>query len=64
MQREKILVLMGGISEEREVSLRSGKAVLDALQALNYEAQAIDFNSSSIKDTAKNSHVQGKDHIY
>ncbi len=50
MQRKKILVLMGGISAEREVSLRSGKAVLDALLALNYDAQAIDFNSNSIKD--------------
>ena len=50
MQRKKVLVLMGGISEEREVSLRSGKAVLDALLALDYEAQGIDFNSSAIKD--------------
>lgn len=50
MQRKKILVLMGGISAEREVSLRSGKAVLDALLTLDYEAQAIDFNSSAIKD--------------
>lgn len=41
---------MGGMSEEREVSLRSGKAVLDALLTLDYEAQAIDFNSSTIKD--------------
>lgn len=50
MNRKKILVLMGGMSEEREVSLRSGKAVLDALLTLDYEAQAIDFNSSTIKD--------------
>lgn len=41
---------MGGISEEREVSLRSGKAVWDALLSLNYDAQAIDYNSSTIKD--------------
>jgi len=50
LNRKKILVLMGGMSEEREVSLRSGKAVLDALLTLDYEAQAIDFNSSTIKD--------------
>lgn len=50
MQRKKILVLMGGISAEREVSLRSGKAVLDALLTLDYEAQVIDFNPTSIKD--------------
>ena len=32
MRTEKILVLMGGDSTEREVSLRSGKAVADALR--------------------------------
>lgn len=50
MQRKRILVLMGGMSEEREVSLRSGKAVLDALITLDYEARAIDYSSSTIKD--------------
>ncbi len=50
MQKKRILVLMGGISEEREISLRSGKAVWDALLTLNYDAHAIDFNSSTIKE--------------
>src|SRR5262249_16776593 len=33
----KILVLLGGISNEREVSLRSGRAVADALKANGHE---------------------------
>ena len=38
----KIGVLMGGISPEREISLRSGDAVLRALLGAGYEAIAID----------------------
>lgn len=50
MKKESILVLMGGMSEEREVSLRSGAAVLKALQNLGYEAQGIDLQPESVKD--------------
>lgn len=38
----KVAVLMGGTSAEREVSLRSGGAVLAALQSLNINAGAVD----------------------
>jgi len=38
----KILLLAGGASNEREVSLTSGEAVLAALQRLGHEVQAID----------------------
>lgn len=41
---------MGGTSAEREVSLRSGQAVLNALLSLGYEARAIDYNSSMINE--------------
>jgi D-alanine-D-alanine ligase len=34
----KIMVLMGGVSREREVSLKSGNAVLNALRSLGYRA--------------------------
>ena len=34
----KIMVLMGGVSREREVSLKSGNAVLNALRTLGYRA--------------------------
>lgn len=44
----KVLVLRGGTSEEREVSLRSGKAVFDALQARGYNVQDLDFTKESL----------------
>lgn len=39
---KKIGVLMGGTSAEREVSLKSGHAVFDALKRLNYNVVAVD----------------------
>jgi len=50
LREEKILVLMGGYSEEREVSLRSGGAVLKALLNLGYNAQGLDLNGDSWKE--------------
>lgn len=41
MKHHKIGVLMGGLSSEREVSLRSGEAVLVALRDLGYRAEPI-----------------------
>jgi D-alanine-D-alanine ligase len=38
----KVAVLMGGWSAEREVSLNSGKAVLEALQAAGVDAHGVD----------------------
>ena len=52
MQKEKILVLMGGYSEERAVSLRSGAAVLNALTKLGYDAAALDLKGSSVQAIA------------
>ena len=42
LKTRKIGVLMGGLSEEREVSLKSGAAVHEALVAKGYDAVAID----------------------
>jgi D-alanine-D-alanine ligase len=42
MKSRKIGVLMGGLSAEREVSLKSGAAVLKALLSRGYNAVAID----------------------
>ena len=50
MQNDRILVIMGGFSEEREVSLRSGTAVLNALLKLGYEAKALDLKTCSVQD--------------
>jgi D-alanine-D-alanine ligase len=41
----RIAVLMGGVSSEREVSLRSGKAVVQALAKLGHEALAVEIDS-------------------
>lgn len=44
----KIAVLMGGISSEREVSLKSGSAVLKALVELGYDAYAMELNAEDM----------------
>ncbi len=49
MRTERILVLMGGKSSEREISLRSGRAVTDALREAGFDAQALDLNRESIE---------------
>jgi len=45
MKDKKIGVLMGGLSAERDVSLKSGLAVHQALLALGYDSTAIDVRS-------------------
>jgi len=42
MKSKKIAVLMGGLSAEREVSLKSGAAVQQALKARGYQSIAVD----------------------
>ena len=42
LKKEKIAVLLGGTSAEREVSLQSGKAVLETLLNQGYNAHPID----------------------
>lgn len=44
MKNKKIAILMGGWNCEREVSLRSGDAVYQALTKLGYNAVKIDFS--------------------
>lgn len=41
----KVAVLMGGISSEREVSLKSGKAVAQGLRDGGYEVEEVDITS-------------------
>ena len=47
MQR-RIGVLMGGVSQEREVSLRTGKAVVAALTEKGYQVVPIDLTEEEI----------------
>lgn len=48
LKQQKIAVLLGGTSAEREVSLNSGQAVLKALQSLGYDAYPIDPKQTEI----------------
>ena len=46
MKKKRIGVLMGGMSSEREVSLMSGKAILQAILDLGYEARAVEADEN------------------
>jgi D-alanine-D-alanine ligase len=54
---KKIGVLMGGVSEERDISLKSGGAVTRALKEKDYKAVALD----SKQDTALKLHEENID---
>ncbi len=47
---EKVAVLMGGTSAEREVSLMSGAAVLSGLREMGVDAHAVDTRDVSVLD--------------
>ena len=53
----KIAVLMGGPGEEREVSLKSGKAIKDALQANCYDVSSIIIDTDLVNLVEKLSSV-------
>lgn len=56
--RDKIVgVLMGGLSKEREISLKSGNAVLDALLLKGYDAVPIDVGRE-VNGTLKSKGVE------
>jgi D-alanine-D-alanine ligase len=42
VKKKRIGVLMGGLSQERDISLKTGKAIAKALTAKGYRAQPID----------------------
>ncbi|MGL4687114.1 MAG: hypothetical protein ACRCVS_00340, partial [Fusobacteriaceae bacterium] len=43
----RIAVFMGGISSEREISLKSGKAILKSLQKQGYDAFEVDLKEEN-----------------
>jgi D-alanine-D-alanine ligase len=49
----KVAVLMGGDSAEREISLRSGQAVLDALRRQGIDAHGIDAAGAGLLDSLR-----------
>ena len=53
MSKEKVLVLMGGISTEREISLKSGTAVAKALADAGYIVETLDIKKDNISEITK-----------
>lgn len=51
--KERIAVLMGGRSLEREVSIKSGERVYDALRARGYEATRLDVDERLVQTLAE-----------
>lgn len=49
IKKSRVAVLMGGVSAEREVSLKSGKAILDALLRSGVNAVGIDLTSNAVQ---------------
>ena len=48
MAKDKIVVLYGGDSPERDVSLKSGKAVLESLRSQGYDAVGLDASGKDL----------------
>lgn len=57
LSEKKIAVFYGGISAEREVSLRSGKAVFDALSEKGYSPVLIDVSKDNICSDLKRHNI-------
>ena len=49
MSKKKIMVIYGGISAEREISIISSKEIIKSLRSLNYEVIDIDADPSLLK---------------
>lgn len=50
MKRKNVVVLMGGVSPEREISLRSGNAVAKALADAGFNVSCIDVKDEKIEE--------------
>ena len=48
-KRERVAVVMGGPSSEREVSIASGQVVLAAVERLGYEGRSLDFDGRFVE---------------
>ena len=49
LKTKKICVLMGGRSGERDVSLRSGKRVLDSLKSQGFNVVSMDLEDDLVQ---------------
>jgi D-alanine-D-alanine ligase len=55
MPKARVAVVMGGPSAEREISLESGRLVMQALESLGYESLSLDYDArfvDAIRDVA------------
>ena len=53
MKAERVAVVMGGPSKEREVSFRTGHAVMEALKSKGYDVTAIDLDPENFAQQLK-----------
>ena len=53
LKKQNILVIAGGWSNERQISLMSGKNVLQCLKKNNYKAKLLDLNKKNINSIEK-----------
>ena len=49
----KVLVLQGGVSEEKEVSDSTAESCIEALKKINLDVNAVSINSNNIHDLAE-----------
>jgi len=60
----KVLVLQGGVSEEKEVSDLTAESCIDALKKINLNVDAVSVNSNNIQDLAEVIKSQNPDIIF
>ncbi len=53
MAKKKILVVLGGNSKEREISIKTGKACIAAIKRLGYKVEKFDPKNKSFFDISK-----------
>ena len=60
----KVLVLQGGVSEEKEVSDSTAESCIEALKRINLDVEAVSINSNNIHDLAEVIKSQNPDVIF
>ena len=53
LKKKRVAVMMGGLSREREISLKTGKAILKALTEKGYMVTSIDVGSDIVQKLVK-----------
>ncbi len=60
----KVLVLQGGVSEEKEVSASTAESCIEALKRINLDVDAVSINSNNMHDLAEVIKSQNPDIIF